>query len=157
MTIHKVVGGKQVGEMRDHCQQQQAQGVSCFAMGIVIALGDKKAHDRTGEPADDMHDDRHGSPVIAGEKKPRQMVRRHGQNSDQLEGIAVKHPVLDQFGIFCHIVISPTRFLSIVVRWARERKPVPHCDAFLTDRPERFAESSQPGGSIFAAWWYNTL
>ena len=76
--------------MRDNRKQEKPQRVAPEISGVMIALGNKIAHDGAGEPADDVHGKRHRLRRIPGEQQPRDMIKRHGKDREQLECVAGK-------------------------------------------------------------------
>ena len=88
--VHKVVGRETIRKMRNDGEQEQPEGVFMDIPRVIIALGDKIAHDGAGQTADDVHHDRQRPFGIAGEEQPRDMVDRHGKNRDQLQLIGVQ-------------------------------------------------------------------
>ena len=88
--IHILIGAENIRKVRNYRHHGQPRRVFVDIAGVVKALRNKITHDRAGNPADQMQQQRKRLPRITGKQRPRQMIRRHGQNGDQLERVGVQ-------------------------------------------------------------------
>ena len=87
--IHKIHGRENVGKVGNNRKTEQSHGVFVDVSRIVVSFRYEIAHDRTGYPADDMHDDRQGFLRISRERRPGDVVYGHSQDGNDLYGICV--------------------------------------------------------------------
>ena len=89
MPVDKVVRGIEIAKVRKKCKKEQPRGIFADIMRIMEAFGDEIAHDRAGDAAYEVHQQRQRRARIAGEDSPRNVIDRHGQNGDQLDRVGV--------------------------------------------------------------------
>ena len=89
MPVDKVVRGIEIAKVRKKCKKEQPRGIFADIMRIMEAFGDEIAHNRAGDAADEVHQQRQRRARIAGEDSPRNVIDRHGQNGDQLDRVGV--------------------------------------------------------------------
>ena len=79
-----------IGEMGDQGKEEQSAGVFPNAARVPAALGDEKPHDRRRQSADDMKGKHIPHRLSPGEKRPCQVIDRHGDDRDQLDLICIQ-------------------------------------------------------------------
>ena len=90
VPIDKIIGEKDIAEVRDKGEGEKTEGVFIYIARIVVALGDEEAHDGTGDAPDKVHQEREQFMRVARPERPRDMVDRHGGDGDELDGVGIK-------------------------------------------------------------------
>ena len=85
---HPPPGSQGVGHMGDHRSQQQPLRVLSAAVGVIIPLGDEKAHNGRGDHAEAEQGIVSG--VGGGDEENRHMLADHGHHSQQLQCVGVQ-------------------------------------------------------------------
>ena len=90
MPIDKIIGEKDIAEVRDEGEGEETERVFIYIVRIVIALSDEEAHDGTGDAPDKVHQEREQLMRIARPERPRDVVDRHCGDGDELDGVGIK-------------------------------------------------------------------
>ena len=90
VPIDKIVREKDIAEVRDEGEGEKTERVFIYIARIVIALGNEKAHDGTGDASDKVHQEREQLIRVARPECPRDVVNGHGGDGDELDGVGIK-------------------------------------------------------------------
>lgn len=79
-----------IREMGEKSKSEHPSGITAYVLCVVIALRNKVTHYRTGDSADDVHQNRQKARCVAGEYSPGNMVYGHRENRNQLDVVCIQ-------------------------------------------------------------------
>lgn len=97
-----------ISEMGEKSKSEHSSGIVADVLCVVIALRNKVTHYRTGNSADDVHQNRQKARCIAGEYSPGNMVNGHSENRNQLYVVCIQPACigLHGFASICCILFA---------------------------------------------------